>query len=109
MIPIYPQNIQVSMPEQNRPPLKLFFKRVNNITTLNLNIAFYFLNILDSPYLLTLYTTGGAITKTIKLLGLTKHHKMTVERTWIMVNSCLFMGVNYTGKMLQITLVDLTI
>ena len=97
-IPIYPKNIQVSLSEQNRLPPKHLSKLVNNNTTPNLNIASYFLNILASPHVSTWYTTGGPITKTIKHPGLTKHHRRTVEIMWLMVNSCQYMGVEYTGK-----------
>ena len=107
-IPIYPQNIQVLLSEQNQPPPKHLSKLVNNNTTLNLNIISYFLNILDSPDVSTWYTTGGPITKTIKHLGLTKHRRRTVERTWLMVNSCQYMGVKSTGNVLQSILVYLT-
>ena len=61
-IPIYPQNMQAKLSEQNRPPPKELSKLVNNNTTLNLNIASYFLNILDSPDVSTWFTTGGPIT-----------------------------------------------
>ena len=66
--------------EQNRQQLKHQSKPENNSTNLNLNIAYYFLNILDSPNVLTRFTTGGPKTKTIKRLGLTKHHRKIVER-----------------------------
>ena len=79
MIPIYPQKVQVSLSEQNLPPPKHLSKLVNNNTTINLNIASYFLNILAYPDVSTWYTTGVPITKTIKYIGLTKHHQRTVE------------------------------
>ena len=65
-----------------------FSKLVNRNTVLNLNIASYFLNVLASPDVLTWSNTGGPINKTIKHLGLTRHHRKTVERTWHMVNKC---------------------
>ena len=92
----------------SRPPPKHFSKLVNNNTTLNLNIASYFLNILASPYVLTWFTTVGPITKTIKNIGLNKHHLNTVERTWKMVNRCKEMELQYIGKILQSTLLNLT-
>ena len=77
-IKMYPKNIQVKFSEQNRPPLKHLYKLVNNNITLNLNIASYFISILASPYGSTWFSTGGTKTKTIKHLGLTKHHQKKV-------------------------------
>ena len=65
---------------------KNMFKLVNNNTTLNLNIVSYFLNILASPDELTWNTIGGPITKATNHIGLTKHHRRTVEITWHMVH-----------------------
>ena len=81
---------------------------MNNDTTLNLKIASYFLNVLYSPDILTWFTTCGPITKTIKHLVLTKHQQKKVERPWNMVNMCKEMELQYTVKILQITLVKLT-
>ena len=74
------------------------FKLLNNNTTLNLNIASYFLNILASPDESTWNTIGGPITKTINNPGLTKHHQKTVERMWHMFNRCKDMDKQYKGK-----------
>ena len=71
---------------------------MNKNTLLDLNIASYFLNILASPDVPTWFTTGGTITKTIKHLGLTKHHRKTVERMWHMLNRCKLMDQEYTGN-----------
>ena len=49
-----------------------------------------------SPDVLTWFTTGGPINKTIKHLGLTRHHKKKVEITWHMVNKCKEMEKEYT-------------
>ena len=98
LIPIYPKNIQFILSEQKRPPPKHLSKLENNNTTMNLNVASYFLNILASPDVSTWFTTGGPIKKTIKHLGLTKNHQKTVERTWHMVNMCTEMEQEYTGK-----------
>ena len=65
---------------------KYLSKLVNKNTLLNLKITSDFLNILASPYVLTWYTIGGTINKTIKHLGLTRYHRKTVEITWHMVN-----------------------
>ena len=75
-----------------------FYKLVNKNTILNLNIASYLLNILASPDESTWSTTGGPINKTIKHLGLTRHHRNTVERTWNMVNKCKETEQQYTGN-----------
>ena len=96
--PIYPQKIQVTLSEENRPSPKHLSKLVNKNQILNLNIASYFLNILASLDLSTWSTTGGPINKTIKHLGLTRHHRKTVERTWHMVNKCKEMEQEYTGN-----------
>ena len=80
-IPIYPKNIQVTLSEQNRPPPKNLSKLVNNNTTMNLNIASYFLSTSAPPDVLTWFATGRTIAKAIKHLGLTKHHRNIVERT----------------------------
>ena len=71
---------------------------MNRNTILNLNIASYFLNILASPDVSTWSTTGGPKNKTIKHLGLTRHHQKTVKRTWHMVNKCKEMKQEYTGN-----------
>ena len=68
---------------------------MNNNTILNLNIASYFLNVLASPDESTWSTTGGPINKTIKNLGLHRHHLKTVEKTWHMVNKCKEMNQEY--------------
>ena len=107
-IPIYWKRMQVTFSEQNRPPPKHLSKIVNNNTTMNLNIASYFLNVLASPDISTWFTTGGPITKTIKNLGLTRHHQNTVHRTWHMFNMCKEVELQYTGKKIQSTLVNLT-
>ena len=57
-------------------------KLLNKNTILNLNIASYFINTLAYPDVLTWSTTGRPINKTIKHLGLTGHHRKTVEKTW---------------------------
>ena len=59
--PIYPQNIQVTLSEGNRPPPNFFSKLVNKNTLLNLNIASYFLNILASLDVYMWFATGGPI------------------------------------------------
>ena len=71
---------------------------MNKNTLLNLKIASYFLNILASPDVLTWYTTGKPINKTIKHIGLPRYHRKTVERTWHMVNKCKEMEQKYTGN-----------
>ena len=62
-IPIYPKKIQVTLSEENRPPPKHMYKLLNKNTSLNLNIASYFLRILASPYLSTWFATVGPIKK----------------------------------------------
>ena len=86
--PIYPQKIQVPLSEGKRPPPQSLSKLMNKNTLLNLNIASYFLNILAYPDVSTWSTTGGPSKKTIKHLGLSRHHQRTVERTCHMVNKC---------------------
>ena len=98
MTPIYPQKIQVSLSEEKIPPPQHLSKLVNKNTWLNLNIAYYFLNILASSDVSTWSNTGGSINKTIKHLGLTRNHQKTVERTWHMVNKCKEMEQQYTGN-----------
>ena len=83
---IYPKKL--SLLEEKSPSPQRFSKLVNKNTILNLNIASYFLNTLASPDESTWSTTGGPIDKTIKHLGLTRHHQNTLERTWHMVNKC---------------------
>ena len=71
---------------------------MNKKTLFKLNIASYFLNILASPDVSTWSTTGGPINKTIKHIGITRHHRHKVERTWHMVNKCKEMYQEYTGN-----------
>ena len=72
--PIYPQKIQVPLSEGKRLSPQHLSKLVNKNTMLNLNIAYYFLNILAYPDVSTWSTTGGPIKRTIKHLGLNRHH-----------------------------------
>ena len=44
------------------------------------------------------FTTGEPITKTINNIGLTKHHRKTVEIKWHMVIRCEEMEQEYTGN-----------
>ena len=76
--PIYPQKIKVTLSEEKSPSPQHLSKLANKNTLLNLNIAYYFINILDSPDVLTWFNTGGPIKKAIKHLGLTNHHQNTV-------------------------------
>ena len=89
---------KLPLSEEKIPSPQHLSKIVNKNTILNLNIASYFLNILASPDVSTWSTTGGAIHKTIKHLGLTRHHRHKVERTWHMVNNCKEMEQDYTGN-----------
>ena len=86
------------MLEEKSPAPHHLSKLVNKNKILNLNIASYFLNILASPDELTWSTTGGPIKKTIKHLGLTRHHRHKVERKFHMVNKCKEMKQEYTGN-----------
>ena len=86
------------MSEGKRPSPQHLSKLVNKNTIINLKIASYFLNILSSPDVSTCSTTGGPINKTIKHLGLTRHHQKTAEGTWHMVNKCKEMEQEYTGN-----------
>ena len=86
------------MLEEKIPTPQHLSKLVNNNKTLNLNIASYFLNVLASPDESTWPTKGGPINKTIEHIGLTRHHKKTVEITWHMVNKCKEMRQEYTGN-----------
>ena len=86
--PIYFQKIQVPLSEEKRLSPQHLSKLVNKNTLLNLNIASYFLSILASPDVSTWSTTGGPINITIKNVGLTRHHRKTVERAWHMFNRC---------------------
>ena len=78
----------MTLSEENQPPPKHSSKLDNNNTNINLNTASYFLNILASPGVLTWFDTGVPMTKTIKHIGLPKHHRKTVEITWYMFNWC---------------------
>ena len=71
---------------------------MNKKSILNLNIASYFLIFFASPDVSTWSTTGGPLNKTIKHLGLTRHHLKTAERTWHMVNQCKEIEQEYTGN-----------
>ena len=66
------------IPKKERTPPQHLSKLVNKNKLLNLNVAFYFLNILASLDVLTWSTTGGPINKPIKHLDLTRHHQNTV-------------------------------
>ena len=95
--PIYPKK-KLPLLEEKIPSLQHFSKLVNKNIIINLNIASYFLNILASPDESTWSTTDGPINKTIKHLGITRHHRKTVERTWHMVNKCKEMEQQHTGN-----------
>ena len=51
-----------------------------------------------SPDVSTWSTTGGPINKTIKHIGLTRHHRHKVERMWHIVLKCKEMEQDYTGN-----------
>ena len=85
------------MSEEKSPSPQHLSKLVNKNTILNLDIASYFLNILASPDVLTWYTICGPIHKSIKHLGLTRHHQYKVERMWHMIKKCKKMKQEYTG------------
>ena len=89
---------KIPLLEEKSPSPQHFSKLVNKNTILNLDIASYFLNILASPDESTWSTTCGPINKTIKHIGLTRHHRKKVERTWHMVNKCKEMKQEYTGN-----------
>ena len=89
---------QVPLSEEKRPSPQNLSKLVNKNTLLDLNIASYFLNILASPYVSTWSNKCGPINKTIKHIGLTRHHQKTVERTWHMVNKCNEIEQDHTGN-----------
>ena len=55
----YPKNIQVTLTEENRPPQKKLSRLVNKNTLLNLNIDFYFLNVLAYLDVLKWFTKNG--------------------------------------------------
>ena len=57
--PINPKKIQVTLSEENRPSPKHLSRLVNKNTFLNLNIAFYSIDILASPDVLKWFTTNG--------------------------------------------------
>ena len=65
---------------------------------LNINIASFFLNTLESPNEKTWHDRGGPITKTIHHFSLNKNHRRSVEKTWKTMMSYLEKGVKYTGK-----------
>ena len=94
---IYPKKYKFHCQKKKMTPQHLS-KLVNKNTILNLSIASCFLNILASPNVSTWSTTGGPINKTIKHLGLTRHHRKTIERTWHVVNQCKEMEQEYTGN-----------
>ena len=93
-----PKKYKFHCQKKKRPPPQHLSKLVNSNILLNLNIAYFFLNILDSSDVSTWSTTGGPINKTIKNLGLTRHHRNTPERTWHIVNKCKEMEQEYTGN-----------
>ena len=97
LTPIYPPK-KLPLLEEKSPSPQHLSKLVNKNTILNLNIAYYFLNILASPDVSTWSTTGGPINKTITHLGLTRHHRKTAERTWHMVDKFKYMEQDYTGN-----------
>ena len=86
------------MSEEKIPSPQYLSKLVNKNTLLNLSIASYFINILAFPDVSTWSTTGRPINKTIKNVGITRHHQKTVERMWHMVNKCKEMNQEYTGN-----------
>ena len=93
-----PQKLQVPLSEEKRLSPQHLSKLVNKNTLLNLNIASYFINVLASPDVSTWSTTGGPINKTIKNLGLNRHHQKTVEIMWHVVNKYKEMEQEYKGN-----------
>ena len=62
------------------------------------SIIHIFTFILSSQYVSTWFTSGVTIKKTIKHIGLTKHHQKTVEITLHMVNRCKQIEHENTGN-----------
>ena len=66
--------------------------------SLNINIAYYFLETLASLHKSTWHHRGVTITQTINNLSLYHNHRRSVEHTWKTLISCIEKGVKYTGK-----------
>ena len=62
----------------NQPKISLFFEK----KTLNIDIAYYFLETLESQNEKTLHDTGGSITQTINNFSIKPNHRRSVEKTW---------------------------
>ena len=66
--------------------------------SLNLNIASYFINTLESPHANTWHHRGRTITQTIDHFCLNPNHQQYVEHTRKTLISCIEQGVKYTGR-----------
>ena len=64
---------------------------------LNINIASYFIDTLESPGANTWQHRGGPITQTIDHFYLNHNHRRSVEHTRKTLISCIEQGVKYTG------------
>ena len=65
---------------------------------LNLNIASYCINTLESPHTNNWHHRGGTITQIIDHFGLNPNHHRSVEHTWKTVIICIEKGVKYKGR-----------
>ena len=76
--------------------------------SLNLNIASYFINTLESPHANTWHHRGGPITHTIYNFCINPNHWRSVEHTWKTMIRSIEKGVKYTGIIPTKIMVDLT-
>ena len=77
--------------------------------SLNINIASYFINTLESPHKNTWHHRGRTITRTIDHSSLNNHHRRSVEHTRKILTSCIEQGVKYTRRNATKIMVDLTL
>ena len=66
--------------------------------SLNINIAYYFIETLASPHENNWHHRGGPITQTIDHFYLNPNHRRSVEHTRKTLISCIEKGVKYTVK-----------
>ena len=66
--------------------------------SLNINIAYYFIDTLASQYASTWHRIGGPTTQIIDHFSFNPNRRRSVEHTWKTLIGCIEKGVKYTGK-----------
>ena len=106
--PLKDHSLIASHPVEPHPDDQSSLFSLEKHKSLNINIAFYFIETLASPHKKSWCHIGVPITQTIDHFSLNSNHRQSMEHTWQTLVSCIEQGVKYTGVNVTKTMVDLT-